>query len=106
MNFNIFVVVTNYLRWVRVMIFKATFNNISVISWQSDLLEEETGVPQENHRPAASHWHDLSCSVKHFPVLKIYTLVRTSCGRIVFLTVYPTTVESCYVKLCLLEIFA
>jgi hypothetical protein len=45
MNFNIFVVVTNYLRWVRVVVFKATFKNISVISWQSDLLEEETGVP-------------------------------------------------------------
>jgi translation elongation factor EF-1alpha len=25
------------------------FNNISVISWRSDLLVEETGVPRENH---------------------------------------------------------
>jgi hypothetical protein len=32
-----------------------TFNNISVISWLSVLLVEETGVPGENHRPAASH---------------------------------------------------
>jgi hypothetical protein len=40
------------------MVFNATFSNISDISWLSDLLEEETGVPQENHRPAASHWHD------------------------------------------------
>ncbi len=31
------------------------FNNISVISWRSVLLVEETGVPRENHRPAASH---------------------------------------------------
>ena len=30
---------------VRVMVFNATFNNISVISWQSVLLVEETGVP-------------------------------------------------------------
>ena len=37
------------------MVFYATFNNISVISWQSVLLEEETGVPGENHRPVASH---------------------------------------------------
>jgi hypothetical protein len=37
---------------VRVMVFKATFNNISVISWWSDLLVEEMG---ENHRPIASH---------------------------------------------------
>jgi hypothetical protein len=33
--------------------FNATFNNISVISWLSVLLVEETGVPRENHRPAA-----------------------------------------------------
>jgi copper chaperone CopZ len=32
-----------------------TFNNISVISWQSVLLVEETGVPGENHRHVASH---------------------------------------------------
>jgi hypothetical protein len=29
------------------MVFNATFNNISVISWQSFLLVEETGVPVE-----------------------------------------------------------
>ena len=33
----------------------ATFNNISVISWRSVLLVEETGVPGENHRPVESH---------------------------------------------------
>jgi hypothetical protein len=27
------------------MVFNATFNNISVISWQSVLLVEKTGVP-------------------------------------------------------------
>jgi hypothetical protein len=31
------------------MVFNATFNNISVISWQSVLLVEENGVPGENH---------------------------------------------------------
>jgi len=34
--------------------FNATFNNISVISWQSVLLVEETGVPGENCRPVVS----------------------------------------------------
>jgi hypothetical protein len=29
------------------MVFNATFNNISFISWQSVLLVEETGVPGE-----------------------------------------------------------
>ena len=37
------------------MVLNATFNNISVRSWQSDSLVEETGVPRQNHRPAASH---------------------------------------------------
>ena len=45
------------------MVFNATFNNISVISWQSFLLVEETGVPRENHRPAVSHWQTLSHNV-------------------------------------------
>ena len=44
-------------RLIRVMVFNAIFNNISVISWQSVLLVDETGVPvpRENHRPATSH---------------------------------------------------
>ena len=37
------------------MVFTDTFNNISVISWRSVLMVEETGVPGENHRPVASH---------------------------------------------------
>ena len=40
---------------VRFMVSNATFNNISVILWQSVLLVEETGVPGKNHQPATSH---------------------------------------------------
>ena len=36
------------------MVFNATFNNILVISWQSVLLVEETGVLGEAHQPIAS----------------------------------------------------
>jgi hypothetical protein len=36
------------------MVFNTTLNNISVISWWSVLLMEETRVSGENHRPAAS----------------------------------------------------
>jgi hypothetical protein len=36
------------------VLFNATFNNISVISWRSVLLVEETGGPGENNRPIAS----------------------------------------------------
>ena len=45
------------------MVFNATFNNISVITWWSVLLVEETGVHRENHRPATSHWQNLSHNV-------------------------------------------
>ena len=45
------------------MVFNATFKNISVILWQSFLLVEETGVPRENHPPAASHCQTLSHNV-------------------------------------------
>ena len=37
------------------MVFNATFDNISNISWRLVLLVEETSVPGENNRPAASH---------------------------------------------------
>jgi len=36
-------------------VFNVTFNNISVISWWSVSLVEETGGPEENHRPVTSH---------------------------------------------------
>ena len=45
------------------MVFDAYFNNISVLSWLSALLVEETGVHGENHRPAASHWQTVSHNV-------------------------------------------
>jgi hypothetical protein len=38
--------------WFLFMVFNDTFNSISVISWLSVLLVEETG---ESHRPVASH---------------------------------------------------
>ena len=42
-------------RLVWSMVLNATFNNISVISWLSVVLVEETGIPGENHRLIASH---------------------------------------------------
>jgi hypothetical protein len=42
------------------MVFNDNFNNISFISWRRVLLEEESGLPGENHRPVASHWQTLS----------------------------------------------
>ena len=37
------------------MVFNATFNNISVISWRSVLLVKETKVPGKNHRPVEGY---------------------------------------------------
>jgi hypothetical protein len=45
----------NTIDVVCLMVFNVTFNNISVISWGSVLLVEETEGPGENHRPVASH---------------------------------------------------
>jgi hypothetical protein len=45
------------------MVFNATFNNTSVISWRLILLVEETGIPRENHRPTASHLQTSSHNV-------------------------------------------
>jgi hypothetical protein len=61
--------ITYTQNWVRellkqgVMVFNAFFNNISAISWRSDLLVKKTGVRWENHRPVASHWITLSHNV-------------------------------------------
>ena len=41
--------------WDRNMVFNATFNKISVISWRSVLWVEETGIHGENYRPAAGY---------------------------------------------------
>ena len=57
------------LHWlVWFMVLNATFNNISVISWRSVWLVEETGLPGKNHRPVASHWQ----TVSHNVVQKMY----------------------------------
>ena len=41
--------------FVRLTVFNGTFNNFSVISWNSVLMVEETGIPGENHIPVPSH---------------------------------------------------
>jgi hypothetical protein len=59
--------------FVLLMVPNATFNNVSVISWRSVLLVEETGIPRENHRPVASHWKTLSHNVVHLALIEIRT---------------------------------
>jgi hypothetical protein len=55
------------MTFVCYMVFNATFNNISVISWRSVLLVEETGEPGENHQQTLSH------NVVHLALVEIRT---------------------------------
>ena len=60
------------IHWlVLFMVFDTTFNNVSVVSWQSVLLVVETGVPGENHRPVAYHWQTSVtwCCIEYAPHL-------------------------------------
>jgi hypothetical protein len=50
------------------MMFNVTFNNISVISWQSVLLVKETRVLGENH-PSADLLHVTDKTLSHNVVL-------------------------------------
>jgi hypothetical protein len=46
-----------------ILVFNTIFNNISVISWQSVLLGDETGILGEYRRPATNHCQTLSHKV-------------------------------------------
>ena len=48
---------------IRVVVFGATFNNISIILWWSVLLVEERGAPGETRWPAICHWQSWSHNV-------------------------------------------
>jgi hypothetical protein len=75
------------------MVFNATFNNISVISWWSVLLVEETGVPGENHWHVTSHWQNLSHGIILYRVhlamnggsgIQVYAYSQTYLNKIPF----------------------
>ena len=46
--------------FVCLMVFNATFNNISAISWLSVLFVEETGGPGENQRPVTDKLYHIT----------------------------------------------
>ena len=55
------------------MMFNANFSNILVVSWQSVLLVEETGVFGKNYQPVASHSQTLSHNVVYLALIEIRT---------------------------------
>jgi len=66
------------------MVFSATYTNISVISWRSVLLVEETGEPGEKHRPVSrdTTLYTLQSkkyyySIEQKPTLNIHKKTRT-----------------------------
>jgi len=47
------------------VVFNATFDNISIISWRSVLLVEETRVPGENHRSVTDKLYHIMLNRVH-----------------------------------------
>ena len=61
LTYNKYKVLSEYIVGLVIfMVFIATFNNISALSWRSVLLMKETGIPGENQRPVASHGQTLN----------------------------------------------
>ena len=54
--------------------FNATFNNISVISWRSVLLVEETEVPGENLRPDKLK-HNVVSSTRRLSGIRTHNII-------------------------------
>ena len=65
------------------MVFNTIFNNISVISWWSVLLVEETRAPRENYQPVTSHWQNLLHNIVHLDLsgfeLTTSVMIGTDC---------------------------
>ena len=61
--FCLFIKLVQILIRFRFLVSNATFNYISIISWRSALLVENSGVPGENYRPTVSQWQTLSYNV-------------------------------------------
>ena len=78
----------------RVMVFNATFNNISVILWRLVLLVEETGVPGKTFWSVESHWQTLSHNVVSSPWVGFELTTLVVASLIAQVIAYLTTIRS------------
>ena len=79
---------------IRILVFNATFSNISDISWRPVLVVEEAEVPGENHRPWASrNFNVVHISNPQLPKLGV-TLCLRWWGLMMFNVSYMMAVSS------------
>jgi hypothetical protein len=97
------------------MVFSATFNNISVISWRLVLLVDETG---ENNRHVTSYWQILSYNVvslqfwytrwleetrvlgeNHLPVAGNWQTVSHNDVSSIYMFIYPYSSDLHYIMI-------
>ena len=70
---------TDKLLMVWFMVYNVTFNNISVILWQSVLVVEETRVPGENHQSADKLYHIMLLSTPRLSRIQTLVVIGTDC---------------------------
>jgi uncharacterized protein (DUF486 family) len=75
----------------RAMVFNATFNNISVISWRSILLVDKTRVPEENKLYHCIEYNSPeldSNSQRYFLIVFVYSSIQFNNKRCVWNILY------------------
>ena len=86
---------------VQVMLFNVTFNNIAVLSSRSVLLVGKTGVPGENHRPAASQWQYLPHNVAYNFIRKYVEMYTKNVLKVFVVRAYNLILPSHFLIECI-----
>jgi hypothetical protein len=100
LTYNKYKVLSEYIVGLVIfMVFIATFNNISALSWRSVLLMKETGIPGENQRPVASHGQTLNTVSKSiYFLINVHISIYYSMLSKRLSTFYATVSIPAYIK--------